>query len=675
MTSSVVECPSCGSQQPPRESDFCFRCRFPLMLIANKYRLEKLLAEGGQGSVYLARHIHLDREPMRVVKIISEELFQQVPTMVERFNREVQVTSALSQRCQHIVKIYDDFGDIPRLGRFFVMEYLEGHLLTELLEDPDALPELNLTAHIFYQLCDAMRFAHRESVIHRDLKPDNIMLVPFEDEPHFLKVLDFGIARPTKQDAENQPKLTRGAVGTPEYMAPEQLSGKDIGPHTDIYAMGCILYEMLTGKTPYLPNGAGQDAFFELVMRKMMEEPPPPSVARPDLSIPAPVEAVVMRALSRTPSERYASAPAMKQALRDAMREVNSIKKRALRDTLPEEDEESGMIDQALINRALATTHFDGDDEEDDEVETIIATAPAPDEFVPEPVSLAGTVPMISVASLIEDDLHGGSWDNDEEQTTVAEFSDDSSESDDTIDAFGSTRPSKALTSPTDSKPQTALTPVLSLVALVLVGAVGWFGWSSLSDKPTTQVDERAGVPQPRRRVKQAMTPRRGTVPVVTPSMRKRAPAPRPRALVRRPSPYRVVPVVRRKRRVAPIRRRNRVVSRRVRPVPRPIRRVVVRKPTSICPASTATTTWAQLIVSPRQAKVSFLRGGGLFQAGTKAHVRCLGFSMKSVTIKVHRPGFRSCIVVIRRGSRRVSLTLKRIGGLAFGGNDYCLSS
>jgi hypothetical protein len=440
--------------------------------------------------------------------------------------------------------------------------------------------------------------------------------------------------------------------------------------------MGCILYEMLTGKTPYLPNGAGQDAFFELVMRKMMEEPPPPSVARPDLSIPAPVEAVVMRALSRTPSERYASAPAMKQALRDAMREANSMKKRALRDTLPEEDEESGMIDQALLNHALATTHFDGNDnEEDDEVETIIATAPAPDEFVPEPVSLASTVPMISVASLIEDDLHGGSWANDEEQTTVAEFGDDSSEiDDDTIDAFGSTRPSKALTPSTDSKPQAALTPVLSLVALVLVGVVGWFGWSSLSNKPTTQVDERAGVPQPRRLAKRAMTPRRGT-PVVTPSMRKKAPAPRPPVLVRRPSPYRVLPVVRRRRRIAPIRRRNRVVSRRVRPVPRPIRRVVVRKPTSICPASTATTTWAQLIVSPRQAKVSFLRGGGLFQAGTKAHVRCLGFSMKSVTIKVHRPGFRSCIVVIRRGSRRVSLTLKRIGGLAFGGNDYCLSS
>jgi len=157
------------------------------MLIAGKYRLLRKLGEGGFGFVYLAEHIRLQKEAERVIKIIKPEVFSQSPSGQLRFEREVQMTSLLSQKCQHIVRIHDDFGEVPELGYFYVMEYLQGKPISSFIKDPNALPPISWCVHVFAQLCDAMRRAHEDGIIHQDLKPDNLMLIHYGDEPFMHK--------------------------------------------------------------------------------------------------------------------------------------------------------------------------------------------------------------------------------------------------------------------------------------------------------------------------------------------------------------------------------------------------------------------------------------------------------------------------------------------------------
>ena len=197
------------------ELSFCLKCRFPLMRVAGKYEIRKQLAEGGFATVYLAHHVELDRDPERVIKILKPEVFK-LPKMGERFRREVQVTSALSQNNDHIVRIFDDFGEIPNLGHFYVMEYLHGKPLSDLIHHKAKLPGLKLCLFLFGQLCDAMEAAHREGIVHRDLKPDNLFITRRPELPYFLKVLDFGIAKPTDLESIKTTQLTQGTLGTRE---------------------------------------------------------------------------------------------------------------------------------------------------------------------------------------------------------------------------------------------------------------------------------------------------------------------------------------------------------------------------------------------------------------------------------------------------------------------------
>jgi serine/threonine-protein kinase len=159
-----------------------------VLLFAGKYRLSSLLGEGGFGKVYLARHLHLKRNAERVIKIIKIDKIAH-PSMEERFYREVQVTSDLSQRNEHIVRIFDDFGEVPQLGHFYVMEYLQGEPLANYTLEPKQLAPLEWIMDTFGQLCEAMQAAHEEGIIHRDLKPDNILLVERNKKSNFVKIL------------------------------------------------------------------------------------------------------------------------------------------------------------------------------------------------------------------------------------------------------------------------------------------------------------------------------------------------------------------------------------------------------------------------------------------------------------------------------------------------------
>ena len=255
---SLRRCPQCGvdlektkeALRDIAELSFCLECHFPVMLVAGKYRLRKMLAQGGFGKVYKARHVHLDREPDRVIKILDHDVFQ-IKGMESRFRREVQVTGALSQLNEHIVRIYDDFGEIPKLGYFYVMEYLQGQPLTSLMANTKKLPSLRLCFHVFGQICDALEAAHNEGIIHRDIKPDNIFLVERKGDPYFVKVLDFGIAKPMDREALQSTQMTQGTLGTPPYMSPEQCHDDGLDHRSDIYALGITFYEMLVGHTPF----------------------------------------------------------------------------------------------------------------------------------------------------------------------------------------------------------------------------------------------------------------------------------------------------------------------------------------------------------------------------------------------------------------------------------------
>lgn len=314
------KCPNCDADltnSPEGDSsDFCYKCRFPLLIVANKYRLMHKLTEGGFAILYAAEHIHLERDARRVIKVIKPEYLSN-ENMRARFVREVQVTSALSQRNNHIVRIYDDFGEINNLGYFYVMEHLEGKPLNDMLDAAQGILSLELCYHLFLQLCDAMREAHNASIVHRDLKPHNIYIIEQGRDSHFLKVIDFGIAKPIGNQPD-QVQVTQGILGTPAYMSPEQCVNRNVSAASDIYAMGIILYELLTGETPFVPRDPAKQenlSVMEIMSAHLNTSPPPlHSKMPPNRLIPWEMEGVIQRALAKRPDERFQNVEEMEKA-------------------------------------------------------------------------------------------------------------------------------------------------------------------------------------------------------------------------------------------------------------------------------------------------------------------------------------------------------------------------
>jgi serine/threonine protein kinase len=302
------QCPQCETdlrQVETRELTFCQNCRFPLLVIAGKYRLKRILGEGTTAVVYLATHIHLQEENERVIKIVKPETLNDDQGHL-RFQREIQVTTALSRRNEHIVSIYDDFGELPELGCYYVMEYLKGKALQDLMYAGQPLGKW-LTFRVFYQLCQAMGAAHRAGIVHRDLKPENILLVERDIEPYFLKLIDFGIAKPIRRKADLI--MTQGALGTPAYMSPEQCLNRPVDSRSDIYAMGALLYECLTGEQPFSSKQEVEEGhrvnMLEVLKAHINDKPPSMLLLRPDLPIPEGLDKVVLKTLEKDPDMRY----------------------------------------------------------------------------------------------------------------------------------------------------------------------------------------------------------------------------------------------------------------------------------------------------------------------------------------------------------------------------------
>jgi serine/threonine-protein kinase len=262
-------------------------------LLDQRYRIVSKLGSGGMGTVYLAEHVALGKRV--AVKVLKPEVSRD-PAMARRFEQEAVAASRIGQ--ENIVDV-TDFGHTPEGSLYFVMEYLEGRTLAEVLQRERLLP-VGRACAVLVQICQAIEAAHARGIVHRDLKPHNIVLLDRAGRPDFVKVLDFGIS---KMGWRQEPITEQGAIlGTPEYMAPEQASGESVDPRTDVYAIGVIAYELVTGTLPF--RG---DHSVATMLKHINEQPEPPRRRRPDLPIPEELEGAIMKALSKKMDDRQAT--------------------------------------------------------------------------------------------------------------------------------------------------------------------------------------------------------------------------------------------------------------------------------------------------------------------------------------------------------------------------------
>jgi eukaryotic-like serine/threonine-protein kinase len=271
-------------------------------ILADKYRVERVLGAGGMGIVVLAEHLDL-REKVAIKFLLDEAL--QNAELAERFLREAR--AAVKIKSEHVVRVID-VGRLPSNAPYMVMEYLEGEDLSQTLER-GRVPIEDAVDYVI-QSCEAMSVAHRAGIVHRDLKPANLFLSRRPDGSPIVKVLDFGISKVHSTEV-GQMNLThtQAMMGSPLYMSPEQMrSSKDVDRRTDIWSLGVILHELLAGDVPF----SGQ-AFPEVLLKVMTEPPPPLRALRPE--VPEELEKVVLRCLAKSPPDRYSSVSALAVAL------------------------------------------------------------------------------------------------------------------------------------------------------------------------------------------------------------------------------------------------------------------------------------------------------------------------------------------------------------------------
>jgi serine/threonine protein kinase len=260
--------------------------------VDGRYLVMELIGEGGMGKVYLAEHVEIGK---RVALKVLHPSYSRMPDLVERFRREARAASKIGH--PNIVDVTDS-GTTGDGSVYFVMEYLEGVELGSIIEREGAI-DIARALKISSQICRALAAAHAQGIVHRDLKPENVFLITRGGEADVVKVLDFGIAKTTEAEAARERRLTSPgmAMGTPEYMAPEQAAGRPADARCDVYALGAIMYEMSTGQPPY-----SGDNFMEILTKKATQDPPPPSTVRLDL--PPQVSDLVMAAMARNPDNR-----------------------------------------------------------------------------------------------------------------------------------------------------------------------------------------------------------------------------------------------------------------------------------------------------------------------------------------------------------------------------------
>jgi serine/threonine protein kinase len=272
-------------------------------VVEEKYRMIRLIGEGGMGAVYEAEHVIINRRC--AVKFLHPEVAQNTE-VVKRFVREAQAASSIGHK--GIIDIYD-VGHAPDGTPFLVMEFLEGKPFSSYLQTGEPLAPAQIV-EVLVQALSALGAAHRRGIVHRDIKPENLFVVQFPDAPPIVKLLDFGISKMALGGSPGDRMTRTGTVmGTPYYMAPEQAAGRsDVDHRADLYAMGVILYEALTGRVPFEGENYNQ-----LIVKILTEPIPTPKQLNP--AVPDELEQITLRAMERDRDRRFQDAESMIRVL------------------------------------------------------------------------------------------------------------------------------------------------------------------------------------------------------------------------------------------------------------------------------------------------------------------------------------------------------------------------
>jgi eukaryotic-like serine/threonine-protein kinase len=307
-----MQCEACGHNNIDG-ARFCAGCGVLLPLdgtaddpligqtIGGRYRITGVLGEGGMGVVYVGEQQMGSTVRKVAVKTLHSHLSKD-PSVLARFHRECGTVAQLEH--PNTIKFYD-FGATPDGTLYIAMEFVNGKALSDAIVESGVIAAERVLK-IMRQVCGALDEAHEQGIVHRDLKPENIILTPLAGEADFVKVLDFGIAaRSESADAKKEQKLTQQGMvlGTPPYMSPEQFTGKALDRRSDIYSLGVLAYEMLTGKLPF-----DADTPWQWATQHMTAQPTPFEASAPQATIPDAMRAAILRALSKDPSSRQPTA-------------------------------------------------------------------------------------------------------------------------------------------------------------------------------------------------------------------------------------------------------------------------------------------------------------------------------------------------------------------------------
>lgn len=312
-SATVSACPTCATEAT-EAARFCGSCGAILStsaptddpwlgrIVDRRYKVLSRLGAGGMGVVYRVEHLRLEKTA--AMKVLSPEVARR-DEMVQRFRLEARAVSKLNH--PNIVQTFD-FGQFDD-SLYLIMEYVKGDDLAAVLKSEGPLP-LDRAARLFVQACSALTEAHDQGIIHRDLKPENLMVHRRRDGSEHLKVLDFGLAKLRELDESAAVTSGKQILGTPYYMAPEQVRGEALDPRADVYSLGATMYRVLTGAPPFnAPSPMG------VLAKHITDAVTPPSVKAPERGLPPEADEIVLRAMAKNLSDRYESAAAIQRDL------------------------------------------------------------------------------------------------------------------------------------------------------------------------------------------------------------------------------------------------------------------------------------------------------------------------------------------------------------------------
>jgi serine/threonine protein kinase len=272
--------------------------------IEDRYYVEQLIGTGGTSVVYKAQDLSLRRPA--AIKMLKSHLVADEESRA-RFKQEARAVSCLTH--PHVITVYDV--GVTNYGEpFIVMEYLQGKSLAEIIAYEKRLP-MRRAVRLFIKACSALAHAHKKEVIHRDVKPSNIMLIHTDEDPEYVKFVDFGLAKLRTLTGEFQRLTKTGEVfGSPLYMCPEQCKGRKVDYRADIYSMGVVMFEALVGRPPFR-----EKTTIETIRKHIHELPPTFREVDPTLTLPEDLQAIVLKALSKSPDDRQQSMDQLREEL------------------------------------------------------------------------------------------------------------------------------------------------------------------------------------------------------------------------------------------------------------------------------------------------------------------------------------------------------------------------